>query len=296
MRASVVISLLLLNFVTTACVTTMDEVDDEGYTSAVLQRSGPRLGSIPARSAKAPSGSEFGKQVQRLSGESRERAILRELRRGNMPSFLRAMQAVNVEASIQGKRVKATYWVTPDYLAVGSDSDFLYIPMTPLTAQRVADHFGFLLPTRKIVNDIYAQAEFRVQPRPMKPGPSMGTSSYYSQHNALISPELPSNHKQLIAGHKKDIVLTNKLCTQRRRVAIYGWHKASGKPIQPLSLVHGESYADYSHGVRLVAGMMLLDGQPRPVAEVLEDPIYAVLLSDEGAIKQTRIATDCYGC
>ena len=82
-----------------------------------------------------------------------------------------------------------------------------------------------------------------------KPGPAMGTSAYYSQHNALIASDLPGNHRQLLAGHKKDIVLTNKLCTQRRRVVIYGWHKASGRPIQPLSLVHGESYADYSHGV-----------------------------------------------
>lgn len=296
MRWSLIIWALLLNFVTTACVTVSDENADEGYSKAVLEKSGPRLGAIPARPRNSPTGTEFGRYVASLAGETRERAILRELRRGNMPSFIRAMQAVQVEASIQGKRVKATYWVTPDYLAIGNDRDFLYIPMTPITAQKVADHFGFLLPTRKIVNDIFSQAEFRLEPRPMQPGPSMGTTSFYTRHTALISSQLPSNHRQLIAGHKKDIVLTNKLCSQRRRVAIYGWHRASGRPIQPLSLVHGENYADYSHGVRLVAGMMLIDGSPRPVAEVLEDPIYSVLLSDEGPVKQTRIATDCYGC
>ena len=296
MRSSLMIWLFLLNLVSTACVTTSEDSDDEGYSVAVLHKSGPRIGAIPARSSNALSGSEFGRYVSNLSGEARERAILRELRRGNMPSFIRAMQAVQVEASIKGRRVRGTYWVTPDYLAIGSDRDFMYIPMTPITAQKVADHFGFVLPTRKIVNDIFAQAEYRIDPMPMRPGPAMGTSAYYTRHSTLIAPQLPSNHRQLIAGHKKDIVLTNKLCIQKRRVAIYGWHKSTGRPIQPLSLVHGENYADYSHGVRLVAGMMLLEGSPRPVSEVLEDPIYSVLLSDEGALKKTRVATDCYGC
>lgn len=241
-------------------------------------------------------GREFAKKIELLSGDTREQLILRELRRGNMPDFLRKLQAIKISSLVKGEKVEATYWVTPDYLAIGSDQDFLYIPMTPLTAQRIADHFGYLLPTRKIVNDIFNQSEFRLTPQTLRPTAAMTTTRYYTDHQTLISKSLPNDHDQLIAGHKKDIVITNKLCVQRRRVAIYGWHRQNGRPIQPLSLVHGDTYADYSHGVRLVAGMMLIDDKPWPVAEVLEDPIYSSLLSDEGPIKQTRIAIDCGNC
>lgn len=294
MRYQFLISLALIAFKISGCSTLGN--NDEGYSSAMLDSSWTRFSSIPKRPAKALTGSEFGKKIESLNGEAREQAILRELRRGNMPSFLRAMQAVDVTASIRGEKVKATYWVTPDYLAIGSDQDYLYIPMTPLTAQRVADHFGFLLPTRKIVNDVFNQSEFQLSPQPLKPSPAMASTKYYADHSSIITNDLPYNRHQLLAGHKKDIVLTNKLCLQKRRVAIYGWHRAKGRPIQPLSLVHGDTYADYSHGVRLVAGMMLIDEKPWPVAEVLEDPVYSPLLSDEGPIKQTRIATECSGC
>jgi hypothetical protein len=75
-------------------------------------------------------------------------------------------------------------------------------------------------------------------------------------------------------------------------VAIYGWHRSDGEPIQPLSLFHPNWYVDYSHGVRLVGSMMLVDGALRPVAEVLKDPSLAPLLSDEGPLSQTRLCTD----
>ena len=68
------------------------------------------------------------------------------------------------------------------------------------------------------------------------------------------------------------------------RVVIYGWHQPDGTPIQPLSKVHVNFYADYSHGVRLVLDEMTLDGQPTTVRSVLADPALHVLLSDEGRI------------
>ena len=65
-----------------------------------------------------------------------------------------------------------------------------------------------------------------------------------------------------------------------------------GQPIQPLSTTHGDWYADYSHGVRLVGKIMLIDGEPRKVAEVLRDPELSPLLCDEGALKRVRYRTE----
>ena len=42
------------------------------------------------------------------------------------------------------------YQVMPDYLAIGSDEDFCRIPMGPITAQKLADLFGAVMPTRKL--------------------------------------------------------------------------------------------------------------------------------------------------
>ncbi len=52
----------------------------------------------------------------------------------------------------------------------------------------------------------------------------------------MIREKQPKNAAgKLIAGHKKDVVITNRLLTMPKRVAIYGWHRPNGSPIQPLA-------------------------------------------------------------
>ena len=70
-------------------------------------------------------------------------------------------------------------------------------------------------------------------------------------------------------------------------VVIYGWHQISppakyGQPIQSLYNGHEETYADYSHGIRLVQNAMIVDASPATVSGVLTNPSLAALLSDEG--------------
>ena len=57
----------------------------------------------------------------------------------------------------------------PDYLAVGSDDDFVRMPMTPQTAQQIADLFGCILPTRKMVDAIDAAADSPPRARSRSP-------------------------------------------------------------------------------------------------------------------------------
>jgi hypothetical protein len=143
------------------------------------------------------------------------------------------------------------------------------------------------LPTRKIVDSIYAQSALRLQPQTMTPGPRMTSTDYFVTHNQRIEQQRAGRGLgTLIAGQKKDLVLTNRLFRQPSpRVAIYGWHRAVGKPIQPLSTVHGAAYADYSHGLRLIGGIAEVNGSQRSIFELFEDPTLARLLSFEGAIR-----------
>jgi hypothetical protein len=95
----------------------------------------------------------------------------------------------------------------------------------------------------------------------------------------------------LTAGHKKDIVLSTRLIEHPDRVAIDGWHKKEGDPIQPLSTLHSRRYADYSHGVRLIAEHMSIGDEIHRLSEVLADRHLCHLVSDEGPNAMTSYPT-----
>ncbi|MEO7367243.1 MAG: hypothetical protein ABIZ36_04755 [Gemmatimonadaceae bacterium] len=243
---------------------------------------------IPTRTADAMTGSAFIASLAQLSREEREAAIRRELFAGNMPLFTRKFRTV--QASVVGAdSVKHTvaYEVMPDYLAIGSDEDFVRMPMIPYTAQDFCDAFGFVLPTRKMVNDIWTAATTHLDPRPLTEARESPLT--FMQHHRIIEDQLKGIERgTFVAGIKKDVVVTGKLSDQPHRVAIYGWHYQTGAPIQPLYTGHVDWYVDYSHGIRPVRRAMLVDGRPMTFEQVLADPVLRDLLSDEGAITSSR--------
>ncbi|HVW69394.1 MAG TPA: hypothetical protein VHB68_10495 [Steroidobacteraceae bacterium] len=241
-------------------------------------------------STPAPTGSEFARQIAGLDDDERESAILEQALAGNFPDFLRHLEPVTLTSQdADGTPLTLTLCVAPDYLAVGSDSDYLFVPMRLKTAINVASHYGAVLPTRKIVDAIYAQARVHLRPQPLPAGATMRTTAYYWRHSELIRQQRLSFDSPLgvlTAGDKKDLVLTNRSWAYLERVAIYGWHLPDGRPIQPLSTLHGARYADYSHGVRLVGGVAYVNGAPAPLLKLLEDPRLGSLLSYEGVIRR----------
>ncbi|MGD8331507.1 MAG: hypothetical protein PVJ49_18895 [Acidobacteriota bacterium] len=245
------------------------------------------LDTIPPRPADAPGGSEFVLRIAELDRAGREAAILAEVLRGNIPDFLRSLKPITLRGRVGGRAMTIVVWVMPDYLAVGSDDDFVRVPVDYYSALRIARGFAMSLPTRKIVDAVYAQSEVHLTPQPMTPGPRMTSAQYFLAHNERIERQWAEHTLgELVAGHKKDLVITNRLQQQRtRRVAIYGWHRAPGDPIQPLSLVHGATYADYSHGLRLVSDVLTVNGVERPLLEVLQDARLGPILTREGTIQ-----------
>ena len=242
--------------------------------------------TIPPRPADAMAGRAFMKSVADLPTAERDEAIRKELLRGNVPDFMRHFVAIHTRSKIaDDSEMSAMYEVSPDYLCVGSDDDFVRVPVTPMTAQTVADAFGCVLPTRKMVDDIYDQAPVKLAPLPLTEERESVTS--FLQHNGLIEwqrEESAAPLGELTAGTKKDVVITNKLKERPNGVAIYGWHRLNGKAIQPLTTVHINTYVDYSHGIRLVKQTMRVGEEEKPVAEVLADSSLSPLLSDEGTI------------
>jgi hypothetical protein len=247
---------------------------------------------IPLRPYWAMAGSEFTRYIAEMDRTRREQAILEQLSQGNLPDFLRKLIPVSLGPILKdGKGITATIFAMPDYLGIGSNRDFIRIPMNLYTASAIAEKFGFILPTTKIVDTLFKQSAFHLRPQPMPPGPRMRSTACYVEHNQKIQEQrlaLGCQLGALISGHKKDIVITNRLAHKEERLAIYGWQRLSGIPIQPLCTVHGAGYADYSHGVRLISELALLNGEPTPIYGILKDPDLADMLSDEGIIPKAR--------
>ncbi len=257
--------------------------------AAASAQSAAPFAALPPRPANAPGGREFAQQVANLPLAEREAAVEREILSGNIPDFLRTFADVTATSTgIEGIPHSMTLHVAPDYLAVGSDSDFIRMPMTPQTAQRIAGRLGCSLPTCKIVDLIHAQAALRLEPQPL--GEPRQAVETFLKHQELIEQQRAGRATGLlIDGIKKDIVITNHLKEKPDRVAIYGWYYPEGKAIQPLSLVHKNTYMDYSHGVRLVRCDLIADGKRLNIKDVLEDPHLSELISDEGTILSPRI-------
>ncbi len=246
--------------------------------------------ALPPRATTAPTGSALLPQLQGLSVAAREAVLWHQFAAGNVPAFLRALTPVTTTATIQGQPRTATFWCTPDYVGVGDDADWFRMPMTPMLAQQLADRLDCVLPTRRMVDAIWAQAPLRLQPFPYNPSVYTITSvSLFHQHHLQIEQQRAGQPQSLLtAGIKKDVVASALIGSWPGRVVIYGWHYPSGVPIQPLSKVHTASYVDYSHGVRLVARRVEIDGVPTTVDAVLSDPVLHPLLGDEGPFTSWR--------
>ena len=243
--------------------------------------------NIPPRPANAIGGAAFIASLANLDRAAREAAVLRELHAGNIPSFLRPLVSVTVKAAWDGKEHTAVYNVMPDYLAIGSDSDFVRMPMNPHTAQAFCDECGLALPTRKMSSDIWAQAGVRLIPQPLTKDRE-SPATFLESHRLIEEQATGIERGAIWAGIKKDIVVTNRLQERPHRLAIFGWHYTSGEPIQPLTIVHVDWYVDYSHGARPVRRTVRVDGRDMDYEDVLRDPKLSALLSDEGPIARPR--------
>lgn len=282
-----------------------------------------------------PGGAEFMRRVRDVLGDTRslsqaelerrrarvEEMVYEEIHRGNIPDFMRPQNftTIRLERTIGGRRIVAEIGVCPDYLAIGSNDDFVLMPVNPLTAQRIADRIGYALPTQMLVDIIddearrtggmlpfHAAPEIAgnvTNPRTGKPviagdpgGPRWNNQEYgFYEGRWMLSAEFTEeqnrlnqqslsragNPTYLRSGHKKDVIY-DPLAFGKPCVVIY--HRG----IQGLSNIHEITYHDYSHGIRFIDGNVQLTiterngtirREVRSVASILNDPDLFRLLS-----------------
>jgi pimeloyl-ACP methyl ester carboxylesterase len=245
--------------------------------------------SLPERPADAQTGTAFRDRIAALPLAEREAAAVAEITAGNIPAFLRQLKPVPLEfTDDSGTEHSGVCFVTPDYLAIGSDDDFFRLPLTPQSAVTIADAAGGTLLTARVSDAVWRAADLRLEPRPLTENRE-SVATFWQHHQAIEEQLVGSERGLLVAGVKKDIVWTNRLREKPHKVAIYGWHYPDGRPIQPLYVGHRDRYVDYSHGLRLLHSDMLLDGRITKVVDVLQDPHLCGLLSDEGPLDEVEL-------
>lgn len=251
---------------------------------------------IPDRNPFVLAGREFcDKLVSKKLDPVREKAFLDEFLDGaNVPNFYRAFVPIDIGDNDHSIQIA----VAPDYLCLGTDEDYIRVPLNPISAQKIADAWDCCLPTKKMVDLIWKAAETKLDPYPLPPTSAMTTVEWFLRSNDGIQKQLLKDQNfvlgNLIGGHKKDVVITSKTFATPKKVAIYGWHQKNGKAIQGPGVngsSHEETYADYSHGIRLIDNVAYVDGVATTIQEILKDPALCKFASDEGVVLDPKYKT-----
>lgn len=219
-----------------------------------------------------------------------ERVVEKALLSGEVPTWMTTFDDIQIDfcdqKTFKSRRLIAR--MLKDYLTIGNDVDNLRVPLSPITAQRVADAWGCILPTTKMVNMAWFYTFQRIAPRPWGPPYDHGVMSSLTrirEHDDIINTLMKNEgfvRTRRCAGHKKDVVMTNALRVKSSQVAIYGWHQLNARVIQTLFLGHSNTYYDYSHGIRLWSRECILDDNIDDLTRLLQDPELCRILTDEG--------------
>jgi uncharacterized protein (TIGR02594 family) len=143
-----------------------------------------------------------------------------------------------------------TIWAMSDVYKRGEIRTPVDVPEAMEIASDTALELGVAvtLPTRAHIDSVHRAADVRLVMPTRPPGPDMVSEAAARAHNAQIEQVL-AGRGGLISGHKKEILQPERA----GRVTIYGGMKADGTFWQSRpSSVHGATYKDYSHGLRLV--------------------------------------------
>ncbi len=241
-------------------------------------------------SQETKGGSVIYEQFRTLGPEEREALIVEEVIKGNYPDFLVDFVPVSYMAKdSEGVIRNVTVFVSPNYCSVGNENDLFIVPLTPMAGTTIVELFDASLPTPMLVDTIYERATLKLEPFNYIPrGNRNETPDLLYDHSRVIMAQIKASGEYpsvFVAGIKKDVVISSKLSDLKRdhHVTIYGWHKLDGKPIQPVTNIHINTYVDYSHGIRLVSQRVLVDGEEHRYDKILQDSLLYTILTRENA-------------
>ncbi len=134
-------------------------------------------------------GTELYDQIDTLGGSKRETHVLQLLTTNTLSPHLKDVTITVTGKNTKGEETTIEYTVKSDYLCVGTELDYFRLPLAPLTAQKVADHFNCTLPTKRMVDQIWKSATTKLPPQPISPKPGEAprdSSITYRRHQRMV--------------------------------------------------------------------------------------------------------------
>lgn len=246
------------------------------------------VSALPSLVEPDMSGTNILNNLKKLPANQVEQAIENYVYRGHIPNFLRRFVPVEVNCGVETIK----FWVSPDYLSLGTDSDYFRLKLGARRAQNIADKLGMVLPTAAIVQLVHLEAKSNntaVAGRGMRDTQTVCRGDLGMQkleclehyEKNVILPKVKSLALgTLVSGFKKDIVVPPKN-RPPERVSIFGFStNATDFPIQDGFGPHPQWYSDYSHGVRFVDPNIEVNGQRMTMERALSDGRATCLFSN----------------
>lgn len=150
-------------------------------------------------------------------------------------------------------------------------------------AQRIADQLHAILPTPRILQLIWEQADVRLTPCTLPADAKMASTARMIEHSKCVDQRI-AGRKGLVVNVGKHWVLTNRISDKRNLAANYGWFMKGRRPIQTVGTRHDTAHTDYSQVLRLVRPVIRVDGREVDIRRVGRSPDLWGLVSDEGPL------------
>jgi hypothetical protein len=166
--------------------------------------------------------------------------------------------------------------------------------------QKIANFLNCILPTAKLYDLMYSQAQKKIPPKPRSISP---TKDAMIAHSLEIDQSITNSN--IIATVGKVWILDNN--TPKDMACNYGWHfegdsyqgirgdvtasgivDSAGKPIrmiQSRGYRHNSSHCDYSQICILVSKECIVNGENKNIEDVLKDPELSFLANHSGVLK-----------
>lgn len=205
--------------------------------------------------------------------KEREELLLGAVARG----ALDPPEWTTITANYKGRR--AQIQVTTDALTILG----VRFDVTAEGAQRIADQLRAVLPTPRILQLIWEQADVRLEPCTLPADAKMASTARMIQHSECVDQRI-AGRTGMVANEGKHWVLTNRIAGKENLAANYGWFVKGRRPVQTVGTRHDTAHTDYSQIVRLVKPIMKVDGRDVDIRHVGRSPELWGLVSDEGPL------------
>lgn len=252
----------------------------------------------PAAASPETPGSEWLKEYAKVDLDdepARHRLVLEQVAKGNMPDTWDNWVTVTVWGP---KGTVVEFDVSPHGLRIGTNSDWVEVPMDGPHFAAAAEILGHKLATAWMVEQTYLQAKKdggvahyyaaaeialamgdkdwkRNSPngRKMK-GPGFFRQRSMLLHNWLEERDLGGD--SLVSGYFKAVVPPIDGLTRRHGLEMVGGYDDLGEKVQSISGgFHHLTFFDYSHNIRLAKSEMRVDGRTMSMNEFFSNTRYA---------------------